>query len=453
MFWGFCEPLDIFDEYHKHVGKPIQELHILLYGSGDPRHIIKTLAESYRHNVKLRFYMVEGCLEILARNMLLLSICLEPAEELSLKGKTHMFMDIYGNSLLRPTSYTYLCSKANHFIETITDYDYANRTMPIFDLSNLKFSERDGLENIFEFWRHKKEHIFKIDEYWERRVRSDLGNRYDTRDGAFDWDLQMKLKSYGAKQLCSQEYKHWRDTGVAFVFPEYEHTFPNKTLAAGLLRNGDRYQHRGYVGDIYVGPFATFGLNCPDQKMLQSNYGTNSYRSTDVSERNLYELMYEIQEMKSYEPETTKPTAQHQYGATMLQLSKHLKSFSSTIKESDLKKFNKPIMAMENLTISVMNIDTVLKIQSRKEFKKYFDVIFVAQNYFPFLKDDFLSIAANESLIFFETKQLSVLRKEDISAALTKIREYAKCSNLDAVTKFNLNLPCSVARYTLGVEK
>lgn len=155
MFWGFCEALDLYSEYQSMMKGTIGEdgnkleINILLYGGGDPRFMLKTLAKSYKHCVKINFYVVDGCLEIMARNMLLLNVALEPRTEFSLKAKTHAFMDLYGNSLLRPISHSYMCSKAKHFLNVITDLDYAKEKIPILKFDQLKYRERDALENIF----------------------------------------------------------------------------------------------------------------------------------------------------------------------------------------------------------------------------------------------------------------------------------------------------------------
>jgi len=35
---------------------------------------------------------------------------------------------------------------------------------------------------------------------WNNRLRQYLGTRYDTRNGAFDWDLSMKLGDLGVSK-------------------------------------------------------------------------------------------------------------------------------------------------------------------------------------------------------------------------------------------------------------
>lgn len=95
MFWGFSEAIDLYEEYKKYVKDEEQRpstLNVLLFGSGDPRHIIKTMAKRYRHQTKVNFYVIEGCPALIARQILLTSIALEPPSLLSLFSKTHLFM-------------------------------------------------------------------------------------------------------------------------------------------------------------------------------------------------------------------------------------------------------------------------------------------------------------------------------------------------------------------------
>lgn len=316
MFWGFSEALDLVAEYNRHVlpaATAGDTLNILLFGAGDPRHLLAALAAfQIASNTpssmaspprRLHIYLLDGCLEIVARHVLLLGLALEPPAELSLRARTHIFLDLYGNALLRPASHQYLCSKGRLLAACISDLDgRAALHMPAVDFAGLRYRERDALLGIFTFWQNRRANRFAMADYWAQRVRTDLGERYDHRAGAFDWDLQMRLRDNGVRRVCSQEYRHWRETGVAFAWPEYEQTVPNKTLAADVHAVGEggreaelAFRHRGYVGDVQTGPYAAFGERCADAVMLAEEHGTNRYRATDIAERNVLGLMYELQ--------------------------------------------------------------------------------------------------------------------------------------------------------------
>ena len=48
----------------------------------------------------------------------------------------------------------------------VTDFDYLSQRLPMFDLSALKFKERDQLEAIFKFWRSSDDRAFDISKFW-----------------------------------------------------------------------------------------------------------------------------------------------------------------------------------------------------------------------------------------------------------------------------------------------
>lgn len=79
MWWGFSPPLNLRSEISENSTANSEEpLEVLIVGSGDARHIVKTLASSYTHEKrKINFHVIEPTLELVARSILLLSICLE----------------------------------------------------------------------------------------------------------------------------------------------------------------------------------------------------------------------------------------------------------------------------------------------------------------------------------------------------------------------------------------
>lgn len=448
MFWGFSAALDLYKEYIEIVSpKELPEkLDILLIGSGDPRHIIGSVAKSFHHNATLNFHVIEGCPALIARHMLLTTVSLEPAESISLQGKTQLFMDLFGNTLLRASSAGYLSSKANHLINCVTECD--ERALSIFDISQLKYLERDVLVKIFNFWRDKDDNRFDIDAHWRRRLIQHLGQRYDARTGAYDWDLQMRLKESGASQICSQEYRHWRETGVAFTFPEFRQSHPNKTLALETSNRNER-AYGGYAGDIEIGPFCAFGLTCPDERMLRSNYGQNEFRATDITERNLLELFYEMEHRQPYPADEYNV---HKLGSTVVDMGKALKPTPNGTNEAELKQFNRELLDVKGrINVAYLSANEAQAILDGQKGTQKYDLLFVGRKYFPLLQTSSASLLASPTAaVLFETAQPSVQRKPDTSSFLMKIRQLAKELNLNAVSNFNVNLPLSVAKFKAG---
>ncbi|XP_067634319.1 dynein axonemal assembly factor 3 homolog [Eurosta solidaginis] len=447
MFWGLSEALDLYQEYfnaHKTVAKT---LNILLFGAGDPRHIIKTMAKMYKHHGgRVNFFILDGCIEIVARNMMLLGIALENPDGFHLVRKVHLFMDVYGNALLRPSTHQYLIGKAKTMLKLVTDDEELQKLAPCLNIERLRYRERDGLENAFNFLLPRDGYVFDVQEYWTGRVRKLLGSRYDYRDGAFDWDLNMTLKDREAAQICSQEYRYWRETGIAFTYPEYEQCKPNKTLAAGLVRNGDKYLHRGYAGDIQTGPFCTFGLKTSEKLMMNSVHGDNDYRATDITERNLLESFHELQTRTAYVHDRT---VSRKYGSVKLLMGELLKY--DECDEVAMRDYDKPWINVNQCQVYFLSADDIFTLQNadvNENWQNFFDVIFVGHNYFPFLKDTFAQVLRENALLILETKLWTIERKEEMQKFENKLKAYAKQVNLTPVLNYNaLNLKTSILRY------
>lgn len=132
MWWGYSPALDLRHEWewckYKDFDSP-KELNMLLIGSADGRHILKTLAQTYRHENKQRinFYVYEASLDLIARQVMLLTIALEPPEELGLQEKTRLFLELYGNSLLRSKTADFIARKSAQFVHMVTDLDFQVR--------------------------------------------------------------------------------------------------------------------------------------------------------------------------------------------------------------------------------------------------------------------------------------------------------------------------------------
>lgn len=61
----------------------------------------------------------------------------------------------------------------------------------------VQFRERDELARIFKAWMQPQSSSILISKAWDYRVRQHLGTRYNSKDGSFDWDLNMKLHEKG----------------------------------------------------------------------------------------------------------------------------------------------------------------------------------------------------------------------------------------------------------------
>lgn len=313
--WGFSPALDFQEDLcrcdklplnkqdtssHKHL----DVVNILSIGGGDCRHILKTMAQRTRHKKrKIHIYVIEGNLELVARHLLLLTLALEPKRRMGLQEKVELFLELYGNTLIRQHTLQYLQEKANLFIEMITDLDYADERMPTLDLSQLKYKERDCLEGLFKMWGNPDERNYNICNFWDLRLRHHLGRRYDTRSGAYDWDLMMTLHEHGAKMICKQEYTRFREKGIAFQCREGVYDRANKTMISWVhlqRRDGTLAPRVGYWGDTSTGPYITYGIDTHAKKLLKMANGKPSKSAQEITTYNLTCLFHELLTSEQY---------------------------------------------------------------------------------------------------------------------------------------------------------
>ncbi|XP_032982985.1 dynein axonemal assembly factor 3 isoform X3 [Rhinolophus ferrumequinum] len=282
-WWGLSPALDLQAESPP-VDPDLQadtehgtpQLDVLLLGSVDGRHLLRTLARVELWSPRrFRFYVLENNLEAVARHMLIFSLALEDPEKMGLQERSEAFLEVWGNTLLRPPVAAFVRAQADR-------------------LAHL-FRERDVLEAVFRFWAggEKGPEAFPMSRLWDSRLRHYLGSRYDARRGVSDWDLHMKLHDRGARVIHIREFRRWRDTGVAFELRDSSaYHVPNRTLASGRLlsHRGERVAARGYWGDIATGPFVAFGIEADDENLLRTSNGQPIKTAGEITLHNVTEL-------------------------------------------------------------------------------------------------------------------------------------------------------------------
>ncbi|XP_045059870.2 dynein axonemal assembly factor 3 isoform X2 [Desmodus rotundus] len=311
-WWGLSPALDLQAESppiapdsqaNTEHGTP--ELDVLLLGSVDGRHLLRTLAgATLGPRRKFHFYVLENNLEAVARHMLFFSLALEDPEKMGLQERSEVFLEVWGNALLRPSVAAFVRAQAERLAHLVPEPDRLMEQLPWLSLGALKvpppglcqwFRERDALEAVFRFWAggEKGPETFPMSRLWDMRLRHYLGSRYDARRGVSDWDLHMKLHDRGARVIHICEFRRWRDTGVAFELRDSSaYQLPNRTLASGRLLShcGERVAARGYWGDIATGPFVAFGIETDDESLLQTRNGQPVKTAGEITQHNVTEL-------------------------------------------------------------------------------------------------------------------------------------------------------------------
>ncbi|XP_076115197.1 dynein axonemal assembly factor 3-like [Mytilus galloprovincialis] len=431
-WWGFTPALDLQDtdtisalnnlKLDTDEGK--DTLNILLIGAGDIRHVLQTIARSYRHKKrKLHFYIIETQCELYCRDLLFMSLFLEPPNRMGLQEKTELFLELYGNLLVRQQSMEYVQKMSNEMIKMVTDFDYLEKKLPFIDLSQLKFKERDFMEGIFKFWRNPDPKLFDVEKMWDLRLQRDLGVRYDTRDNVFDWDYHMRLIEREGDIIHAREYKNWRKYGIAYEPRDGNYDVPNRTLASGVLvkHEGERFAKRGFWGDMLVSPYITFGIQSEDKTLFKKNNNMYAKLSWHVSEFNILSLLHEIINKEKYVPPQIEE-AKEKKSATITEITeeeeneediKEKSESTDTASQSNPAKDEYESLPLDDVKITFLPVMSVADLSRKSKYQKLFDIIYFSNSLVHLLTSDLTPIYADAATIIAESARYMLQLKDD----------------------------------------
>ena len=125
------------------------------------RHIFKTCLEvASQKDIKLTFYVHEKYKEPFCRQILMLLIL--HTTNYTYRERTDLFLDIYGNSLLRDKTAIYidkvvpyidsLISDETKFTSALQKYLLNDNVFRIICLKELKFKDRDEIVEVVRSW-------------------------------------------------------------------------------------------------------------------------------------------------------------------------------------------------------------------------------------------------------------------------------------------------------------
>nr|XP_054395041.1 dynein axonemal assembly factor 3 isoform X5 [Pongo abelii] len=215
------------------------ELDVLLLGSVDGRHLLRTLSRAKLWpRRRFNFFVLENNLEAVARHMLIFSLALEEPEKMGLQERSETFLEVWGNALLRPPVAAFVRAQADLLAHLVPEPDRLEEQLP--------------------------------------------------------W---LSLRALKAQVIHPQEFRRWRDTGVAFELRDSSaYHVPNRTLASGRLLSyrGERVAARGYWGDIATGPFVAFGIEADDESLLRTSNGQPVKTAGEITQHNVTELLREV---------------------------------------------------------------------------------------------------------------------------------------------------------------
>jgi dynein assembly factor 3, axonemal len=288
------------------------DVHILLCGAADVRHIIRTLAavkglrkrqeQSSQADASaascgptIHFYLHEPNLRVHARHLFFLQwLCDAVFSFDKLEDHITMFLEVFGNSMLRDITAVQVKDVATKLARAVDREE--GQLMGMVDFQFMKAKERDFVESQLKNWGRDAS-VAHIEGNWNRRLRTEMAERFDNKDNIIDWDFNFHLHDY-THALKFPEYRTWRNTGVAFDYChinprkgfQYEYTVPNKTLC-----HFDKKGNGMYLGDIKNGPFFALGVDTRNTFLHPRNAdGTLKYGNGTMAMHNVRAWLYEL---------------------------------------------------------------------------------------------------------------------------------------------------------------
>ncbi|KAG7163470.1 Dynein assembly factor 3, axonemal-like 1 [Homarus americanus] len=292
---------------------------MLVAGAGDPRHLLLMLARKRQHKKRLKVFLLEAHVELYARVLLLVGICLQ--QGLGLRERASLLLDLWSNLNLRPASRNYLELTAQKLSRAVTDATQYQALLGMVSAENLKYRERDAIDAICRSWYTLTPKQYDPALCWDLRLRQLLRTRYDNRQAEADWAWHMRLvhriqklhintsKGGGAAgdnegtaagyvgAGWGQEFLKWRDTGHAFYSgADITQHLANTSLASVVMITEGMTKHRrvGYWGDLLTGPFPVLALASTDIRVAQMQNGRSKYGGSEVALWNLENLLHQL---------------------------------------------------------------------------------------------------------------------------------------------------------------
>ena len=452
-WWGFSPSIDFLEHFQN---KKLQnsslndedEIKILLVSAGDQRHILQTLASKKKYSKfkKIHFFVYEKMLDLYARDFLLFAIALEHPSRRGIQEKTELFLEIFGNLMIRDYTSQIIRNKANEFIKYITDLKKLSETeLKIFNFELLKFKERDFLENIFKFWRLQNEvngkDYFPAAKCWDIRLRSYFGIRFDSRSNAYDWDFSMKLTDRKNAGLIQKRiYSRWRETGQAFELRDSNYDTPNPTMASNIVfndpRNGDKSIRRGYFGDILIGPYVCFGINSKNIEHYKKSNDMYKYSSVDVSKENVssyFKSLIESTGIDLIEYQTDEEKLSKKLNETKIVevTEEEIQEINDLDKTKTSKNLERDYISLDDCKITFLPLTIFEDFTKKSKYDKCFDIAYFSNSGISYMKTSINKILKPNALVFIETAKFIIeMKDEQINSFSDTLRNIAKENDL-----------------------
>nr|XP_040032163.1 dynein assembly factor 3, axonemal-like [Gasterosteus aculeatus aculeatus]XP_040032164.1 dynein assembly factor 3, axonemal-like [Gasterosteus aculeatus aculeatus] len=410
-WWGFSPARDLLSTGPV---RPEGDINVLLVGSGDPRHILKTISGLQNHE-NLHVWVIEDSMEVVARQLLLLYLALMPKESMGNNEKAEVFLEVFGNGEIRSHTEERLRRAASQLTVSVAE-SLETATHPALNTALLKFKERDELARIFQMWTRPRPSSsssecavpVSMSKAWDYRVRQHLGTRYDSKKNCFDWDLSMKLYEKGCGVISKQQYARWREQGLAFEMREGVYQISNPSLLSSRVfrQKGGKVSYRGYWGDIVSSPYLSFGIETDDKNLLRTQNGQHISTAQDISVANVQELFQSLSRRRG-----RSITSQSEVKA------------EEASPEADLKSVPvHDLMQPDGISVTFLPLDSLYKLPEKQKYSHFFNTIYFSASCVHLLGPTIRQIAAPDAVLVVElAKYILDLTKEQAAGFAEKV--------------------------------
>ncbi|XP_060950947.1 dynein axonemal assembly factor 3-like [Limanda limanda] len=408
-WWGLSPARDLLSAG---PARREEEANVLLVGSADPRHILKTIS-GLRIEESLHVWVIESSMEVVARQLLLLYLALMPQESMGLNEKTEVYLEVFGNGEIRGQTEEILRNAASQLSLCVTE-TMETAAHPCLNTTLLKFKERDELARIFKSWippqssssSSERSVPIVMSKAWDYRVRQHLGTRYDSKKGSFDWDLTMKLQDKGCGVINKQQYVKWRERGLAFEMREGVYQITNPTLLSSRVfrQRGNKVAVRGYWGDIVSSPYLSFGIESDDESLLKRQNAKHIKTAQDISIANVQALFQSLSSRRGC-PSPSQADTEGQEPSTQID--------QKSVPINDL-------MRLSGLSVTFLPLDSLHKLPEKKKYSHFFKTIYLSISCAHQLGPTMTQIAAPDAVVVMELAKYVLDLTKDQEAEFAK---------------------------------
>ncbi|CAG9462293.1 unnamed protein product [Pedinophyceae sp. YPF-701] len=315
------------------AGAEAGPVRILDAGSSDGRHMVHAMCRRYRHpGARARgveIVLFEEAPEVLARSLVLLCAVLD--DTLPARARAETFLEIHHNAVIsqRTAAHVERYGKTVEELVLAAQEGKKRGEHPagtlgrLLDFGGLKYGDRDALVEALRNTRRAFE--YDMAEAWDKRLRKNLGERYDTAKNVVDWDYQMRLAPMGtpapggespadAGTIIHQlHFRSWRLRGVAYELRGVRYCEANRTLISTASGRTQEFKDRhgtdrgrsvvakGFWGDVLSGPFHCYGTVCEEPGYYKIANRQWTRTAVDVAEHNVVALLHELRTGGKYE--------------------------------------------------------------------------------------------------------------------------------------------------------